>query len=295
MTDLMFHHLSAAGISVLHHVTVAAVNYKAIGIAAAVVGTVGLLIGILLGAAGKFLFVPVDEKEIAVRELLPGNNCGGCGFPGCDGLAKAIANGEAPVNQCPVASAEAKAQMAELMGQSLEEGVKQTAFVKCSGTCEKAEYKYNYYGLHDCRKMALIPGHGQKQCESGCMGYGSCVKECQFDAIHIVNGVALVDKERCVACGKCVKVCPNHLIELVPYDAKCVVGCSSHEKGKAVKDACTAGCLACGLCAKLCEAGAITMENNLPRIDFEKCTGCGTCAQKCVQKCIVLRQCTDPE
>lgn len=275
--------------SLLQTSVYAAIDGKAIGIAAAVVGIVGLLIGILLGVAGKFLSVPVDEKEIAVRELLPGNNCGGCGFPGCDGLAKAIANGEAPVNQCPVASADAKVQMAEVMGQTLEEGVKQVAFVKCSGTCEKTEYKYNYYGIHDCRKLALIPGHGEKQCEFGCMGYGSCVKECQFDAIHIINGVAVVDKDACVACGKCSKVCPNGLISLIPYEAKSAVACNSKEKGKAVKDACAAGCAGCTLCAKVCEAGAITMENNLPQIDYEKCNGCGKCAEKCVQKCIVLR------
>lgn len=267
----------------------AAVSVKAIGTAALIVGVVGLLIGVLLGVAGKFLAVPVDEKEVAVRELLPGNNCGGCGFPGCDGLAKAIANGEAPVSQCPVASADAKAQMAELMGQSLEDAVKQVAFVHCAGTCEKSEYKYNYYGIHDCRKLALIPGHGDKACEFGCMGYGSCVKECQFDAIHIVNGVAVVDKDACVACGKCIKVCPNGLISLIPYEAKTAIGCASKEKGKAVKDACAAGCAGCGLCAKVCEAGAITMENNLPQFDYEKCNGCGKCAEKCVQKCIVLR------
>lgn len=267
----------------------AAVSVKAIGTAALIVGVVGLLIGVLLGVAGKFLAVPVDEKEVAVRELLPGNNCGGCGFPGCDGLAKAIANGEAPVSQCPVASADAKAQMAKLMGQSLEDAVKQVAFVHCAGTCEKSEYKYNYYGIHDCRKLALIPGHGDKACEFGCMGYGSCVKECQFDAIHIVNGVAIVDKDACVACGKCIKVCPNGLISLIPYEAKTAIGCASKEKGKAVKDACAAGCAGCSLCVKVCEAGAITMENNLPQFDYEKCNGCGKCAEKCVQKCIVLR------
>lgn len=284
MISLIFHLLFAVKLPVPQEITAAAVNYKAIGAAAAVIGITGLLIGILLGVAGKFFFVPVNEKEVKVRELLPGNNCGGCGFPGCDGLAKAIANGEAPANQCPVASAEAKAKIAGLLGQNPEESARKTAFVKCSGTCEKTEYKYNYYGLHDCRKLALIPGHGDKQCEFGCMGYGSCVKECQFDAIHIRNGVAVVDKERCTACGKCVRVCPNHLIELIPYDAKYVVGCSSHEKGKTVKEACSAGCISCGLCVKLCEAGAVTMEDNLPRIDFEKCTGCGKCAEKCVQK-----------
>lgn len=265
-----------------------AIDFKAIGIAAAVVGVVGLLIGILLGVAGKFLSVPVDEKEEAVRGLLPGNNCGGCGFPGCDGLAKAIARGEAPAGQCPVAAAEIKMQIAELMGQTLEESAKQVAYVACSGTCEKTEYKYHYYGIHDCRKLALIPGHGEKQCEYGCMGYGSCVKECQFDAIHIVNGVAVVDKAACVACGKCIKVCPNGLISLVPYETRPVVACNSREKGKAVKAACVAGCIGCTLCEKSCEAGAITMENNLPQIDYGKCTGCGKCAEKCVQKCISL-------
>ncbi len=269
-------------------VPAAAIDFRAIGIAAAVVGIVGLFIGILLGVAGKFLSVPVDEREVAVRELLPGNNCGGCGFPGCDGLAKAIANGEAPVGQCPVASADAKTQIAELMGQTLKEDVKQVAFVACSGTCEKTEYKYNYYGIHDCRKLALIPGHGEKKCEFGCMGYGSCVKECQFDAIHIINGVAVVDKDACVACGKCIRVCPNGLISLIPYAARAAVACNSREKGKAVKEACAAGCAGCTLCARVCEAGAITMENNLPHIDYEKCNGCGKCAEKCVQKSIVL-------
>lgn len=288
MEQMIFQSLSGLTASVPQAVA-AAVNYKAIGIAVAIVGIVGLLIGILLGVAGKFLEVPVDEKEVAVRELLPGNNCGGCGFPGCDGLAKAIANGEAPVSQCPVASASAKAQMAEVVGASVEEGVKQVAFVRCSGTCEKTEYKYNYYGLHDCRKLALIPGHGEKQCEFGCMGYGSCVKECQFDAIHIINGVAVVDKDACVACGKCSKVCPNNLISLIPYEAKSAVACASREKGRAVKDACAAGCVGCGLCAKVCEAGAIAMENNLPQMDYEKCNGCGKCVEKCVQKCMVLR------
>lgn len=264
----------------------AAINVKAVLIATAIVGGTALLIGILLGIAGKFLTVPVDEKEVAVRENLPGNNCGGCGFPGCDGLAKAIAKGEAPVNQCPVASAAAKAEIAKVMGSDVGESKRMAAFVHCNGTCDKSEHKYNYYGIHDCRKLALIPGHGDKQCEAGCMGYGSCVKECQFDAIHVINGVAVVDKEKCVACGKCVKVCPNHLIELIPYEAKVAIACSSLEKGKTVKDACLAGCAACGVCGKLCPSGAIELSNNLPKIDYDKCTGCGTCAAKCVQKSI---------
>ena len=258
-----------------------------IGIAAAVVGTIALLIGLLLGIAGKFLAVPVDETEVAVRECLPGNNCGGCGFPGCDGLAKAIASGTAPANQCPVASAEAKAKIAGIVGASVTEEKKMVAFVHCFGTCDKTENKYHYYGLHDCRKLALIPGHGEKLCEYGCMGYGSCVKACQFDAIHVVNGVAVVDKEKCTACGQCTKVCPNHLIELVPYEAEYLVGCSSKEKGKKVKDACSAGCSGCTLCSRVCTQGAIEIIDNLPHIDQEKCNHCGICAEKCAQNSIV--------
>ena len=255
--------------------------------AAAVMGITGLAVGLLLGAAGIKFAVEVDEKEIKVREQLPGNNCGGCGYAGCDALAKAIAAGEAPVNGCPVGGDPVGAEIGKIMGVSMEKTERMAAFVKCSGTCDKTEVKYKYYGVYDCKKLALIPGHGEKKCSYGCMGYGSCVRACQFDAIHIVNGVAKVDKEKCKACGKCVAECPNHLIELIPYNAKHAVQCSSQDKGKAVKEVCQAGCLGCGLCVRQCEAGAITLENNIAHIDQSKCTGCGKCAEKCPVKVVM--------
>lgn len=255
-------------------------------IAAAVVGAVGLVIGVLLGVASEKFKVEVDEKEILVRNELPGNNCGGCGFPGCDGLAKAIAAGEAAVDACPVGGAPVGAKIAAIMGVEAGSSEKQVAFVKCKGTCDKTNMQYRYYGIDDCRKVSVVPGAGEKACAYGCMGYGTCVKACQFDAIHIVDGVAVVDKEKCVACGKCVAACPNRLIELVPYKAEHLVQCSSHDKGKDVKAKCDNGCIGCTLCTKQCEVGAIRMENNLAVIDYSLCTNCGKCAAKCPAKVI---------
>lgn len=255
-------------------------------IAAAVVGAVGLVIGVLLGVASEKFKVEVDEKEILVRNELPGNNCGGCGYPGCDGLAKAIAAGEAAVDACPVGGVPVGAKIAAIMGVEAGGAEKQVAFVKCKGTCDKTNMQYRYYGIDDCRKVSVVPGAGEKACAYGCMGYGTCVKACQFDAIHIVDGVAVVDKEKCVACGKCVAACPNHLIELVPYKAEHLVQCSSHDKGKDVKAKCENGCIGCTLCTKQCEVGAIHMENNLAVIDYSLCTNCGKCAAKCPAKVI---------
>ena len=217
-------------------------NIGAIITATVVVAAVGLFIGIFLSIAGKKFAVETDEREVAVREALPGNNCGGCGYPGCDGLAAAIAKGEAPVNACPVGG--------EAVGK-------------------------------------VIPGGGSKACNYGCMGFGSCVKACPFDAIHIVNGVAVVDREACKACGKCIAKCPHHLIELAPYDQKTFVGCSSHAKGKAVTTACELGCIGCKKCEKTCPNGAITVTDFCAHIDYEKCTNCGACKEACPRHVIL--------
>ena len=255
-------------------------------IAAAVVGILGILIGIFLGIASEKFKVEVDEKEILVRNELPGNNCGGCGYAGCDALAKAIAAGQAEVGACPVGGASTAEKIGAIMGVAGGTAEKKVAFVKCKGTCDKTKVQYNYYGVDDCKKVSVVPGAGEKACTYGCMGYGSCVKACAFDAIHVVDGVAVVDKEKCVACGKCVSSCPNHLIELVPYKAEHLVQCSSHDKGKDVKSVCESGCIGCTLCTKQCEFDAIHMEDNLAVIDYEKCTNCGKCAEKCPVKVI---------
>lgn len=255
-------------------------------ISAAVVGITGMAVGLLLGVAGEKLKVETDERETKIRELLPGNNCGGCGYPGCDGLAAAIVKGQAKVNACPVGGDEIGKAIGDIMGMEAEGGAKQVAYVKCKGTCDKVEEKYNYYGEKDCKKAVLLPGKTKKACVYGCMGYGSCVKACPFDAIHIEEGVAKVDKEKCKACGKCIAACPQGIIELVPYENVCVIACFSKDKGKDVRNICKAGCIGCMLCKKVCESGAITIENNLAVIDYEKCIGCGKCEEKCPAKII---------
>ncbi len=264
----------------------AAGGVKGILIAAAIVGGVGILIGFFLGVSGEKLKVETDEREVAVRAELPGNNCGGCGYAGCDGLAAAIVKGEAPVGGCPVGGAEAAARIGAIMGVEADAGVRLAAYVKCSGSCDVAGDDYVYTGVEDCKMAALVPNGGAKSCSYGCLGFGSCVKACDFDAIHVVNGVALVDSGLCKACGKCVAACPKKLIELRPVSGVANVACSSHGKGKPVMDACKSGCIGCTLCEKQCEHGAIVMDNNIPLIDYTKCTGCGKCAEKCPKKII---------
>ena len=254
--------------------------------AALIVGGTGLFIGAFLGIAGKKFTVEVDEREEAIIEVLPGNNCGGCGYAGCSGLAAAIVKGEAEVGGCPVGGAPVAAKVAKIMGLEAGSQERMTAFVKCAGTCDKANQDYNYTGIKDCVMVNMMQNGGPKSCNYGCLGYGTCVEACPFDAIHIVDGVALVDKEACKACGKCVAACPKKLIELVPYKQKHLVQCSSRDKGKDVMSVCKVGCIGCKMCERVCEFDAIKVIDNIAHIDPSKCTNCGKCAEKCPKKII---------
>lgn len=258
-------------------------------LAGIIVGVVGVIVALLLGFAAEAFKVEVDQKVIDVRACLPGNNCGGCGYAGCDGLAAAIAAGEAKVDQCPVGGAPVGAKIAEIMGVAVSAEEPKVAFVHCSGTCDKAPQKYNYFGTNDCLKAVVVPGGGSKVCNYGCLGLGSCKSVCEFGAIDIVDGIAKINPDACKSCGKCVATCPKKLIDLIPISSakqKAVVACSNKDKGKDAKSVCDVSCIGCGVCKKQCPEGAIEIVNNLSVIDYSKCTGCGKCASKCPREII---------
>jgi RnfABCDGE-type electron transport complex B subunit len=261
-------------------------NISAIMTAVIVVGGVGLFLGLFLGFASIVFKVEVNEKEEAVLGVLPGNNCGGCGYPGCSGLAAAISKGEAPVNACPVGGETVGKKVADIMGVDAGVTVKMTAFVKCLGDCDNTSNNYEYTGVEDCSMVKYVPDGGAKSCNYGCLGFGNCVKACQFDAISVVNGIATVDREKCKACGKCVAACPKNLIELIPYDAEAMVACSSKDKGPVTMKACKVGCIGCGICSKNCPNSAIKVTDFHAHIDQTKCVGCLVCVQKCPKKII---------
>ncbi|MBW9156652.1 RnfABCDGE type electron transport complex subunit B [Clostridium tagluense] len=250
------------------------------------IGGMGLVFGVVLGYANKKFHVPVDPKVPLVREALPSANCGACGFAGCDAYAAAVVDGGTPLNLCSVGGASVAQNIGEIMGLTVETANPKVAFVKCKGTCGVAKEKYVYDGVMDCRQAVIAPGEGPKACSDGCLGFASCVRACEFNALHIIDGVAVVYKDNCVACGACIKVCPKNLIELVPATQEVLIECNSKSKGKSVKENCGVGCIACTMCVKVCPSEAITMVNNLATIDFEKCTQCGLCATKCPTKAI---------
>ena len=253
-----------------------------------------VVFGVLLAVLGKKFAVKKDAREEEIRKHLPGANCGGCGYAGCDALAAAMAEGKAGANACPVMKPDARKAVAELLGEEAD-GVPTVLVVACSGGNAAAD-KYDYMGYGDCRSMELLGG-GRKACPWGCLGMGSCADACPVHAAGVGDeGHAAIDREKCIGCGKCAAACPKKLIVRIPADAAVYVACSNRLRGaKQVHERCARGRIGCGLCARNCPSGAIEMKDNLPVIDYAKCTRCGICADKCPAKCIKRLQPAAPQ
>ena len=260
-------------------------NYQNLLNAALALAALGGALGLVLALAARLFTVKTDEKLEAVTAALPGANCGGCGYAGCSTYAQALVEGTAEANRCPVGGPAVHARLAEIMGMQLTQNKRLTAMVMCAGG-QRARKKFDYVGLRDCH-AAMRLGGGPLECAYGCLGLGTCVKTCPFHAIALVDGVAVVDHERCTGCLKCTKACPKGIIRSVPYYQDVNVTCSSHEKGASLRRICEIGCLGCRVCEKVCPHDAIHIDGNLAVIDFDKCVGCGDCAEKCPRKLIL--------
>ena len=264
-------------------------------IAIGILGGLGLIFGLVLAAASKVFYVETDPRLEQLNACLPGANCGGCGYAGCAGYAEAVLNGEAPIGKCASGGNECAQDMAAIMGVKAVEVTRKVAMVRCSG--EKrydksgnlvagAKLKAEYEGFQDCIAASRVGGNGPLSCKFGCLGFGTCVKSCKYDAISVVGGVAKVNEDRCVGCMACASVCPRNLIVPVEPDRNVVIACASLAKGAVTTRGCTVGCIGCGLCKKICPKDAITIERNLAVIDYSKCDNCGLCATVCPKKLI---------
>jgi len=251
------------------------------------VGSLGILFGAGLAYASRKFAVEVDPRVQKLVEALPGANCGGCGYPGCQGFAQALVKGEASPSDCAPGGNALAQRCAEILGIEVEAKEPVVAVVHCGGDCDKVGNRFEYIGLEDCRAATLVQG-GPKECSYGCLGLGSCVRACPFDAIFMAaNGLPVVIAEKCTGCGNCVEACPKDLISLAPVSKKVHVLCRSRDKGAIVRKLCKVGCIGCQMCNKICPVGkekedkAIIVTDNLAEINYEKCISCGLCASKC--------------
>ncbi len=252
----------------------------------------GILFGIGLAIASKLLAVKKDELLEKLEKVLPGLNCGACGFAGCAAYAGAVAGGEVALTLCTPGGEQVAKQFAEILGVelSLDAAAKKVAQVLCRGGKGTAEYSFEYKGIEDCNALYLLYG-GNKVCKFGCLGKGSCIKVCPVDAIDYDEiGLVWVNKDKCIGCGKCIEVCPTGVMQFIPSDADFFVACNSTDKGPRVKKYCKVGCIGCKICSKKSPEGGFVVENYLARIDYNQAGERKQAAVACPPKCIIMNK-----
>lgn len=260
----------------------------AIILATVLVAATGLILGIILAVFSKVMAVPVDVRQQELRELLPGANCGACGYNTCDGYSTVLADGsEKATNLCKPGGAEVAAKISSYLGLEFTGVAATTACVMCRGDRNETQKRASYVGIATCHMAAQVEG-GDGTCLYGCLGYGDCEQVCQYDAIHVKNGLAIVNPAKCSSCGMCIAACPKKIIELVPMDKPIsVVICHNEDKGAVANKVCKVSCIACRRCVKACPENCIEIKNNRAIIDYALCTHCGECQKVCPHECIM--------
>jgi Na+-translocating ferredoxin:NAD+ oxidoreductase RNF subunit RnfB len=246
---------------------------------------VGGAAGAVLTFASRALYVETDETVDKILGRLPGINCGACGCSSCEAYAEAVKKGESAPSMCKPGGIETAQGIGEVLGIEVVPEERETAFVHCAGVT--TEHKYEYVGTESCVAAGRYY-NGKNSCRKGCLGLGDCARVCAYDAISFKDGAAVIDRNRCWACGMCVTACPNSLISLRKHSQRVKVMCSSNDAMRETRAACAHGCIACGACVRKCLRDAIKIENNCAVIDYDVCTSCGVCAMICPPKCIAV-------
>jgi len=262
-------------------VTLLAVTANDILIPMVVLMGIGLFFAILIVIVSRFFAVEENKRQSEVRELLPGANCGACGFSGCDGYAASLADGDTDIGRCPVGGAAVTQDLAALLGLEAVDVEATVAHVMCQGTTAHTSKRYAYSGTISCSAAHGLFS-GPNSCTYGCIGFGDCVYHCPYGAIDLVDGIAVINEDKCKACGLCVVTCPKELIFMVPKrTGTTIVSCRNKWPGAQTRKNCTIGCIGCKKCFNICEFDAITMTGPLAVIDQSKCTRCGKCEPVC--------------
>ena len=259
-------------------------NADVVVVSLVVLGGIGLLCGVMLAVASRVFAVKTDPRIEALENILPGGNCGGCGFPSCHAYAQSMVEGGVEPNRC-VLGADNIDDISKILGKELVAAESRVAAIKCCGG-NTAVKRFDYDGLPSCQ-VALLYGGGDRLCEQSCLGFGDCVDVCPFGALSGAGrDTPGVDRDKCTGCGICSRACPKGIIVLIPRKARTLVACNSDEKGKVVRKICEMGCIGCGRCIKACPEDALSMEGNRVRVDYSKCTNCGRCIEECPRKTI---------
>ena len=254
----------------------------------------GVLLAVVLYFVAQKFKVEEDPRIDEVEKMLPGANCGGCGFAGCRAMSEALVkNDDIDSLFCPVAGGDAMKSIAQYLGKTAAEKAPMVATMLCGVTCQKRPKVNHYDGALSCAVVNTFYV-GESGCAFGCIGYGDCVQACKFGAMTLNPETGLVDinPDKCTACGACVKTCPKNLIELRkkwPKNRAIYVACRSKNRGSVVMKVCKAGCIGCGKCAKVCPFGAITIDSYLAYINPDKCKLCRKCVNECPTGAITIK------